>query len=196
MNMRMWASACGLAVAVWCAFGAGRAAEEPARPAAATAEFDLRGFDLRYSEASLRLAEVELEKVEVANRRIPGTFSPAAVEPLRQAVALARRQLDQARADGQINEVDNYIASAEAAWKIAISELQRVKAAQQRSAGSVEALEIERLQHTAELAELRYERALNTRHVADNLRLRWQVEQLTEDMLRLRARVEALTRRN
>ena len=169
-----------------------RAADEPITPKPITAE----DFELRYAEATLKLAEVDLRKIEGANAKVPGTFSPAALEPLRQSVALGHKHVEQARAHGKASEYDSYVAVAEAGWKIASLEYQKASAAQARVGTSVDPNELERLRLTAQVAELRYERALGSSQVPESLRLRWQVEELRDEVLRLRARVEALTRRN
>lgn len=157
---------------------------------------DTRPFAERYAEASLRLAKIDLQKAIELNKRVPNTFSPVALQPLEQAVDLAQQWYDDVRKAVADPLYASYVRGEEAALMIAEAEYQKARAADERFPGTTNPDELERLRLTAEVARLRYTRALDSASEPESARLAWQVEQLREEMIRLRARVEQLRRIN
>jgi hypothetical protein len=166
-------------------------AERSAAPAAGRAQADL---NVAYTRAYLKLAQLNLDMAMEANTRYPGTMPDTVLQPLRELVAIAQAELQEALGGKgrdvhalrvRFSEVG--IAPAEAALRAA-------ETVNQRSPGTVSPRELERLRLQLEVARLELARA---RSVGLDLEgLQWQLLDLRKDLLQLQSRVEQLVVRN
>lgn len=152
-----------------------------------------RDLDLRYSEAMLGLARLELQRAMGINRQIPGTFTKTAIEALEQSVIVCEAQVEALKENKRI---PLYLIAAEANAKAARQSLQRVLAINQQNPGTITPIEVERLRLTAELANLALEKARTIKPQNEAQFLQWQLDQLREDLFQLRNRVAQLSRLN
>jgi len=167
----------------------GQAASAP--PADETDE----SLDVRYARASLRLAEMDLQKAVDANKRFGRTLPPYAIEPLRAVVKIAEKQLQHVLHKDAETLHQVHLAIAEAKVTTAEAELERALAVNKQSSGLFSDTEIERLRQAAEVARLGLAkaRAVNIQSHAEHLQ--WQVEELQKEVLQLQSRVALLSLR-
>ncbi|HEX4128420.1 MAG TPA: hypothetical protein VHZ24_00145 [Pirellulales bacterium] len=176
--------------------GATLAVADPVLPNSAVSGNADSSFALRYAEATLKLAKMDLQKALDVNKLVPNTFSPAAVEPLQQAVDVAQQRYEQVKNATGDPLYELYVRSEEGSLRCAQADYNKALAANQRFKGSVMNDELERLRLTVEVARLRYDKARDSSHEAEVSSLQWQVEQLREEVQHLRARVEQLRKIN
>lgn len=181
-----------------------QAAEEPSTPAAASADDRERAdelaaqqhkLDVKYAETFVRLSEVNLQKAEDFNARVPGAFSAAEVGRLRSIVSYAQDRLKWVKGPNQ-RQADANIFMADQALRAADQNYEKALSANSRVPGAVSQLETERLRLTVELAKMSREKAelaARTNSPIDDVQ--WELDQLREDVMQLRSRVEAITSR-
>lgn len=171
------------------------AVQEP--PAAAAG--DLRTLDdpvhdaqVRYAEARLRLAELDLERASAVNERAHDAIGERELGRLRTHVATLQRHVAIAREHPRTAARQASIAAAEAACADARGDLEAAERVNDRTAGSVSEINVRRLRARVELADARLELCRNPDYELSLLaELEWNIEQLTADVIDLRHRVEA-----
>ena len=175
----------------------GSQAEEPA--SASTAQRNSgagEGLEARYARTSLRRATLQLEQALEENRRMPGLYSDPLIERLRQNVQVAEQQLEHALRPEKVDRHEVHVRSAEAALRMAESELRHAEELRRRLPRSYTDNDLERFRLSVEIARLRLERARDPETFASpQAHLQWQVEDLRQELLDLRLRLEELSRR-
>jgi hypothetical protein len=174
--------AAGLVLAglVWAGTVASAPASEPSAPAESLA--------LRSAKAKLRLAELNLKRVQRSNQRVAGAVPADIVAEYRQDVDVAKARVEIA-AKGQENTFPVWLLAAEAAAKAAEARWQSARAANQRQPGTVDDLDLDRLKARVEIAQLAM---LEGRTLADKpaeAQLQWQVNFLKDEVARLQDQV-------
>ncbi|MBS0208257.1 MAG: hypothetical protein JSS27_04820 [Planctomycetes bacterium] len=168
---------------------------EPAAPASGDNK-QLAEINLKYAEATLALAQAELNKALGANKRFANTYPSASLEYLHRSVDIAQQRLDAYKSSSPTRRYEAFVAIQEGGLKIADADYQKALTANQRTGASVSADELERLRCTAEVARLRYERAKLAESEPTEVVMGWQLQELADEVLRLRGRVEMLSRRD
>lgn len=156
---------------------------------------DQQKLNEKYAETFLRLSEVNLQKAEDFNARVPGAFSAAEVGRLRSIVSFARDRLNWVKGTNH-RQSDANIFMADQALRAAEQNYDKAMSANNRVPGAVSILEMERLRLTVELAKMSREKAelvARTNTPVDDVQ--WELDQLREDVMQLRSRVEAITAR-
>lgn len=150
-------------------------------------------LDVRYARAALRLAQLDLERVLEANRRVSGIYPASVVEPLRQVVAIAEEQLQQtlARDGGNLHAI--HLRNAEAAVKVAEADWQRAQSQNRRLPGTMSDIDLERARVAAEVARLGLTKAISVNPESPMEHIQWQLEELRKEVLRIRSQVEILS---
>lgn len=151
----------------------------------------VHALQLRYTEARLRVAEIDLERAVAASRKIPHAIGDREVQRLTNHVAMLRRQVEIAREHPRTAARQASIAAAEVACDEARSDLEAAERANRRSAGSVSDINLERLRAKVELADIRLELCRNPEYELSLLaELEWNIEQLTDEVIDLRHRID------
>lgn len=168
------------------------AAESPSAIEPADPTLDrVHALQLRATEARLRVAELDLRRAVAANETFPNAIGDREIHRLKNHVALLRRQVEIARAHPRTAARQASIAAAEVACDEARADLDAAERANRRSAGSVSAMNMERLRAKLELADIRLELCRNPEYELSLLaELEWNVEQLTDEVIDLRHRIE------
>ncbi len=156
----------------------------------------LMEFQSQYSQLNLKLAQLELQRALDVNRRIPNTFSQAAIAALRQSADLAKLHVEQIQKHTKDPLYGLYIGSEEASMKIAENEYRSALGTNERLQNTYSPDDLERLKLTYEVAKTRWEYARELESQPPLTRIEWQLELMREEMVRLRARVEQLRRLN
>lgn len=152
---------------------------------------------VRYARLFLRQAQLDLQQVLDVNRQTPGSFQASIVDSLRQTVMMAESWLKDAEAQAKTSSGYNpCLATAEALYKIAADDYNKIRQIQQRAPGSVLPIDVERAKVAVELAEVRIAEAKSIDVNAVNAVERWQIFQLRERVVELTNRVAKLEARN
>ena len=161
-------------------------AETPAEAEARVA--DLR---VRYAMARLRLAELDLERALAANKQVKGAIGDREITRLRNHIRLLERQVEITREQPRTAARQATITAAEMARDNAEADLEAARRANERAAGSVSPINMERLHTQVELAEIRVELCRNPAYELSLLdEMQWNIDQLTDQMIDLRHRVD------
>lgn len=144
---------------------------------------------VRYARAHVALAEANLEKVEVANKRVANAVPRNVVAEYREDLELAKMRLEQSLRDPGAAPMPVWLRAAEAVSKNAEIEWKSAVAANQRMAGAVDELEVERLRFQSQLAQVRLElgRSLSGRPLDEQRQ--WQMAFLLDELQLVKERV-------
>lgn len=172
----------GLCGAIIGGMGAGLvAADEPA---------SAPDLQLRYAEARLKLADLNLERAREANRQTSGSVGPREIARLENFVRLARRQVEIARQRPRTTVNQTNLAAAEIAVEDARADLDAAVRANEHAAGSITRLNIERLEAKLQIAELHLELLRQPAYVPSLIdEMQWHIDQLTNQVIDLRHQI-------
>jgi hypothetical protein len=131
---------------------------------------------IRYARAEVALAEAGLNKVEGMNKRVRGAVSGDVAHAYQRDLDIAKLQLQVALGENKKTEFDVWLRRAESAAGDAEMLWRGAVAANQRAAGAVDSLEVERLRQVFQLAKLELERGQNVAQGTAEARLAWQLE--------------------
>jgi hypothetical protein len=131
---------------------------------------------IRYARAEVALAEAGLNKVEGMNKRVRGAVSGDVAHAYQRDLEIAKLQLQVALSENRKTEFDVWLRRAESATTDAEMLWRGAVAANQRAAGAVDSLEVERLRQVFQLAKLELERGQSVAQGTAEARLAWQLE--------------------
>jgi hypothetical protein len=189
-SIRAWVAVAWAAIlgGVALAEPAGTAGDDTVREARPAAPNDLQ---VRYAQARLRLAELDLERAIAANTASRDAVGDREVQRLRTHVEMLRRQVDLARNHPRTAARQAATAAAEAACTDAHADLEAALRANQRVPGTVSDINVERLRAKVEVAEVRVALCKSPEYELSLLaEMEWNIEQLTDEVIDLRHRVE------
>jgi hypothetical protein len=168
-------------------------AGEPAADPERSAELDpAPDLQLRYAEARLKLAELNLARAREATRKIETSIGPREIGRLESQVRLARRQVEIARERPRTTVNQTNLAAAEIAVADARADLAAAGRAIERNPGAISAINLERLRTKLELAELHLQLLEQPAYVPSLIdEMQWHIDQLTNQLIDLRHQVAA-----
>lgn len=148
-------------------------------------------LQVRYAQARLRLAELDLQRAIVANEKVRDAIGDREVQRLRNHVDMLKRQVAIAREHPRTAARQASIAAAETACVDARADLEAAERANQRTPGTISDLAMERLRAKVDLADIRLEVCGSPGGELSLLaELEWNLEQLTDEVIDLRHKVE------
>jgi hypothetical protein len=156
---------------------------------AAAAEATDGDLDVRYAQACLNLAQMDLASAEEENKKLPGVIPPRVLQPLRQIVAIAEIQLQLAQQGGRVSFREARIRSAQAALQAAESSLQLATA---HSPPAKDDANVERLRTAVAVARLDVARARTAKEQPTIADLQGQLYDLQKEVLYLRSKLAEL----
>jgi hypothetical protein len=145
-----------------------------------------RNLDLAYAEAQFKLAEVSLKKLELTNQRFPRTISASVIADYAEDLAIAKAQLDSARQAADADLFPGWVRRVESNMKTAEASLASARTANQRQPGTVDPLDVQRLELRVEIAKLQLDRGKLLANAALDQKLEWQVQVLNDEVARLK----------
>lgn len=149
-------------------------------------------LQVRYAQARLRLAELDLQRARAVNESLPHAIGDREIGRLENHVAMMRRQVEIAREHPRTAARQASIAAAEAAHADARADLEAAERANSRTPGTVSPINMERLRAKIELAEIRRDLCSSPDYELSLLaELEWNIEQLTDEVIDLRHRIDA-----
>ena len=160
------------------------------------ADFSPSELQIRYAERRLKLAQLNLERAERANRLINSTVGPREVHRLSNHVDLTQRQLAIAKEYPRTTAKQTNLASAEIAVANARGDLAAALRANERTTDvkvvAVSEINIKRLQTILAMAEIRLEMVNRPDYIPSLIdEMQWHIDQLTNEVIDLRHRLEA-----
>jgi hypothetical protein len=160
--------------------------------ASAAPEAKSESVDVRYARAQLQLAEATLRKAQGQNRRVGETISAGLLAQFTDSVQVARAQLQAVENPGEADSLAAWIRRAESAVREAENRWKRAQEVNRLSAGTVAAIDIERLGLTVEIAKLQVERGKALASASNEAKLNWQVDVLNDEITRLKSQTGVL----
>lgn len=159
-------------------------------PASAAAATDLQ---VRFADARLRLARVELEIALEMNRKVGGTASKRELQRLEGNVDVARKQLVVAREFTHGSALPTQLTAADSAAKRADRHLQSVLEIHKRNPQAMSKIMIRRASIKAEMAKFRVELWQDPAYLPSLMdEMQWQIDRLTEQVIELTQRIDAI----
>jgi hypothetical protein len=157
-----------------------RAEPGPATPAASEVH-------LKYAEARLKLARLDLEKAQRQNKAARSPQVPASdIRRLQFRVGALERQVEAIRTDPEGKLDGGQIARAEAIAALAREDLARLERIRAASPIAVEEIDVDRGRAKVEIAELRVELWKDPAHlISVTDRVQIQIDQLTDIVIDL-----------
>lgn len=153
---------------------------------------------VRYAEANLRLAEIELDMALTENKKIANVYSTLTVQRLRNNVAYAKEMVRFEVGDHSDHSLHKlHLSDLEMEWQFAEAELAAAVQANEVVPSSVDDLEIERLRAAAEVARLAVDKARDptvTKSPIDHLQ--WRLDRIRSELTRLYVRMDRVESRN
>lgn len=148
---------------------------------------------VRYADACLRLAKLELTRALELNERVPRAKSATRIDWLKANVAAAEEQVRIAREYQQGSTMPLQAAYADATAMSATAEFQAAKQFAESNPGVMSELQLDKLQLQAEIAGLRAEMWRDSSNLPSLVdQMQWQIDRLTEEVIELDQRVRAL----
>jgi hypothetical protein len=143
-------------------------------------------LELAYAEAQHKLAEVSLRKLELTNQRFPRTISSSVIADYAEDLAIAKAQLDSARRGADADLFLGWVRRVESNMKTAEASLASARTANQRQPGTVDPLDVQRLELRVEIAKLQLDRGKLLANAPLDQKLEWQVQVLNDEVSRLK----------
>ena len=181
-----------------------QAAETPAAatpaaetPAATPANTESRTTDLhvQFAQAHVQLMQLEIQKANEANARVPGTIPRFMMEQLRGELAYAQGRLN--RAKGLTDDSSNpYRDLAMSKLRLAEENLRKAELANRMNANTVSAVEVARRKALVEVERLRVELAKNLDLTSTAAVTQWELDELHDEVTYLRIMTARLIDRN
>jgi hypothetical protein len=143
-------------------------------------------LEIGYAEAQYKLAEVSLKKLEATNQRFPRTVSASVMADYAEDLAIAKAQLDNARAGNDTDLFQGWIRRVESNLKTTQASHQSALVANQRQPGTVDPLDVERLRLRVEINQMQLDRGKLLAAAPLEEKLEWQVQVLNDEVARLK----------
>jgi hypothetical protein len=134
----------------------------------------------QYAKAQMKLAEVDLRRVEEYNARVPHTFPKIYVDELRSNLETAREQVKFVQASGEQDLFKLQLRSLATSARMAQNDFDQAKEVNRTMPGAIRQVDLDQLSAAADVATLRLKLAEEpgqSRSPVDLLH--WHVERLS-----------------
>jgi len=181
MNVRRWM---GVIVLLAIGMAVGRTVGQAQDEKDAKRQAD--SLALQSAKLSLQLAEMNLERMERQNRRVPGTVISGLIEMFTQEVELARAELQIAEKNPGGSPYLAMIERMRLAVRFSKARADRALAMFEKAPEIMSRSDVERMRNMARIADLQLQRglALSSASAADQLQ--WQLEVYGDELDRVR----------
>jgi hypothetical protein len=144
------------------------------------------GFAMQAAKLNLQLAEMNLERMNRQNRRVPGTVIQGLIDMFAQEVELARAELSifEKNAGGS-----PYLAMVERmrlAVRFSKARADRALAMFEKAPEIMSRTDVERMRNMARIADLQLQRGLALEKASAGDQLQWQLEVYGDELDRVR----------
>ncbi len=149
---------------------------------------------IRYAQAALHLAEVELQIALTGNKRITNLYTARTVQRLQNNVAHAQEMLRYESERGEVGLHKLHLRESEAELEVAELELASVLAVNRLQPGFVNSLEIERLRAAKEVARLALEKAREPAAIQTPMvHVQYQLDRMRSELSHLHMLIDKVT---
>jgi hypothetical protein len=156
----------------------------------------LRKLDVQAAELSLQLYELDLQKIDDLNNKMPGLYSKAETDRFRTSVAMAKERVKAARERVEGKDTKAIVGVGEALLQNAKDNYERDIAANRRLPTAVKQIDIDRDRVSVEMAKVNVAKAkLVTQLDSPISILNWEIDVLRDEVRQLRWRITAITSR-
>lgn len=138
-------------------------------------------LDAQYARAKLALAEANLARAERMNQRVANAVAGDVVADYRVEVELGRQRVADAER-GNADSFEVWLAEVERAWKAADTTYNTAKAANDRTRGTIDPADVERLRLRAMVLELNLKRGQAAANQPRSAQLAWRISALSDEL--------------
>ncbi|HTU26753.1 MAG TPA: hypothetical protein VMF30_15200 [Pirellulales bacterium] len=156
----------------------------------------IRRLDVQGAELSLRLYELDLQKIDDINKQMAGLYSNAEVDRFRANVEMAKQRLKAARERAEGKRGIAIIGVGQAMLQQAQDSYDRDMAANRKLPSAIKPVDVERDRVSVEMAKVNLEKAkLVDQLDSPGAVLNWELDALRDEVRQLRWRITAITSR-
>ncbi len=180
MNVRHWS-----AMAALLAIGivAGRTSDTAAQD---EPKYDFGALTIQVAEAKLKLAQMNLVRIQELNNKVRGTLIAGMVEQFNEEVELAERELKAAKSNPGGDPFQAAIERMRLALRSAEDREKRALATYENAPDIVTKSDIERIRQVAVIADLQLQRGLSLQNADAGKQLQWQLDVFAGELDRVR----------
>ena len=150
----------------------------------------------QYAKAQLRLAEVDLQRVEEYNARVPHTFPMLYVDELRSNLETAKNQVKYVQAKSEQNLVQLQLRGLATSARMAQNDFNQAKEVNRTMPGTIRQVDLDKLSANADVAALRLKLAEESGTSGSPIEMiHWHMERLSSEVQALQRRVDELNLR-
>jgi hypothetical protein len=181
MNVRHWS-----AMAALLAIGivAGRTTDTAAQDE--KPKYDFGQLTVQVGEAKLKLAQMNLQRMQELNNKVRGTLITGMVEQFTEEVELAKRELKAAKSNPGGDPFMATLERMRLALRSAEVREKRALATYGKAPDIVTKGDIERLRQVAVVADLQLQRGLALQDAEHGKQLQWQIDVFASELDRVR----------
>jgi len=181
MNVRHWSLvAAVLAIGIVAGRTTGSAAQDE-KP-----KYDFGQLTVQVAEAKLKLAQMNLERMQELNNKVRGTLITGMVEQFNEEVELAERELKAAQGNPGGDPFTATVERMRLALRSAMDREKRALATYEKAPDIVTKGDIERLRQVAVVADLQLQRGLALKDADHAKQLQWQIDVFASELDRVR----------
>jgi outer membrane murein-binding lipoprotein Lpp len=156
----------------------------------------LRRLDVQSAELSLRLYELDLQKIDDINKQMAGLYSNAEVDRFRANVEMAKQRVKAARerADGKRGTA--IVGVGQTLLQTAQDTYERDMAANRQLSTAIKPVDVERDRVSVEMAKVNLAKAKLVDQLDSPIAVvNWELDVLRDEVRQLRWRITAITSR-
>jgi hypothetical protein len=146
-------------------------------------------LDVRYARAQVILAEANLKRLQEMNQKVSGAVSADMLISYQEDLKTAQTELAAARAGNAGQAFEVWLRRAAAALAYADVQWRAAVAANQRMAGTVSPIDVERRRLRLEVDRLELERGQALAQGSAEQKLAWELSVMSNEMQRLKEEV-------
>jgi hypothetical protein len=159
-------------------------------------EATLRRLDVQAAELSLRLYELDLQKIDDINKTMAGLYSNSVVDRFRSAVEMAKQRVAAARQRAEGKHAVAIIGIGQALLQNAEDAYKRDMAANRQLATAIKPVDVERDRVAVEMAKVNLAKAKLVDQLDSPIAtVNWEIDVLRDEVRQLRWLITAITSR-
>ncbi|REK11913.1 MAG: hypothetical protein DWQ37_12890 [Planctomycetota bacterium] len=145
-----------------------------------------QSLSVRLAQAELKLAEMNLARIQAINKKVPGTFITGMVQNFSNDVERAQFELKVAKTTGRGDSYQVTMERLALALQMAEERAKRALATYEQSPQVVTKEDVERMRQMAIIAELQLQRGRALANASPQEKVQWQLEVVSNELDRVR----------
>ena len=156
----------------------------------------LRRLDVQSAELSLRLYELDLQKIDDINKQMAGLYSNAEVDRFRANVEMAKQRVKAARERADGKRGNAIVGVGQTILQTAQDTYARDMAANRQLSSAIKPVDVERDRVSVDMAKVNLEKAKLVDQLDSPIAVvNWELDVLRDEVRQLRWRITAITSR-